>query len=32
VAALSLTERVPDFQGTRTVTASTAVFVASNGA
>ena len=32
VAHRDLAERVPDFEGTRTVTASTAVFVASNGA
>jgi len=32
VAHRQLADRVPDFDGTRTVTASTAVFTASNAA
>jgi hypothetical protein len=32
VAHRHLADRVPDFEGTRTVTASTAIFVASNAA
>jgi hypothetical protein len=32
VAHRHLADRVPDFEGTRRITASTAVFVASNGA